>query len=267
MPSPNHRPPIRPTVHRRLALITLVLALVVPAGIVVAGGGQTFTDVPPSNPFFADIEALVDAEVTRGCTLTLYCPKNNVTREQMAAFMNRLGALGAGTTPRVNADRLDGRHASDLVRVASISSTSLVTINNNLTVFPYPQNLVITAPTAGFVTVNAGITFRSADCADVCFAYGHVRHVESGAESTDAGVWVSSTIEQASGSVHRVFAVEAGINTFRVELHRSSNSGTIRGYRMTATAMFTPFGSTGGSTLDLTDAAHGDIHDLDTQAP
>ena len=29
--------------------------------------------------------------MTLGCTATEYCPQNNVTRLQMAAFMNRLG--------------------------------------------------------------------------------------------------------------------------------------------------------------------------------
>ena len=41
-----------------------------------------------------------------------YCPKDYVTREQMAAFMNRLGALQAGKTPVVNADKVDGFQGS-----------------------------------------------------------------------------------------------------------------------------------------------------------
>jgi hypothetical protein len=102
---------------RRLALIGLVLALVIPAGVVL-GGGQTFTDVPPSHKFFDDIEAIAAVGITSGCNATQYCPNGLVTRGQMAAFLNRLGALEAGSAPKVNADRLDGFHASAFSRAA-----------------------------------------------------------------------------------------------------------------------------------------------------
>lgn len=92
-----------PQIRRRLALPAVLAVLIaLPAGIMVAGT-QTFTDVPPSHPFYADIEALAASGVTSGCTATTYCPNNNVTRAQMAAFLNRLGALQAGKTPVANA--------------------------------------------------------------------------------------------------------------------------------------------------------------------
>jgi hypothetical protein len=50
------------------------------------------TDVPDTNIFHGDITWLADNDITRGCnppTNTLFCPKDNVTREQMAAFMRR----------------------------------------------------------------------------------------------------------------------------------------------------------------------------------
>lgn len=74
---------------RRVVLIGLAMALVLPAGAVLAGS-QRFSDVPPSHPFFSDIEAVAAAGLTSGCTPTTFCPKSNVTREQMAAFLNRL---------------------------------------------------------------------------------------------------------------------------------------------------------------------------------
>src|SRR5690606_25139077 len=52
-----------------------------------------FDDVPDSNIFHDDIAWLADADVTRGCNPpdnTQFCPDDNVTRGQMAAFMNRL---------------------------------------------------------------------------------------------------------------------------------------------------------------------------------
>ncbi|MGH6691741.1 MAG: hypothetical protein ACREF4_13805, partial [Gammaproteobacteria bacterium] len=77
----------------------------------------TFGDVPNTNIFHADINALADSGVTTGCNVggTLFCPIDFVTRQQMAAFMNRLGALAPGKTPVVNADALDGMDSTDLL--------------------------------------------------------------------------------------------------------------------------------------------------------
>jgi hypothetical protein len=58
------------------------------------GGGDLFVDDDDSI-FEADIDRLATAGVTKGCnppTNDRYCPTNNVTRGQMAAFLHR--ALG-----------------------------------------------------------------------------------------------------------------------------------------------------------------------------
>lgn len=67
-----------------------------------------FGDVPNSNPFHADIDWLADAGVTKGCGGSNYCPKENVTREQMAAFMRRLSGNDPNVAPSVNANQLGG---------------------------------------------------------------------------------------------------------------------------------------------------------------
>jgi S-layer homology domain len=101
---------------RRLAVIlaSATFAVGIPLGAVMAGIPE-FNDVPPSNPFYNDITALANSGVTGGCGGGNYCPKQNVTREQMAAFMNRLGALSPSKTPVVNADKLDGNDSTDFV--------------------------------------------------------------------------------------------------------------------------------------------------------
>ena len=99
---------------RRLGVVAAVAALLVAVPVVVLA--QSFTDVPPTNTFYNDIEAVKAAGVTSGCTATTYCPKAYVTREQMAAFLNRLGALSASKPPVVNADRLDGYDSSQFAR-------------------------------------------------------------------------------------------------------------------------------------------------------
>ena len=96
------------TISRRLAILVATAAFTVgiPFGVAIAGIG--FNDVSPTNPFINDIEAIAHAGVTTGCGGGNYCPKDNVTREQMAAFMNRLGALSPEKAPVVNAAELDG---------------------------------------------------------------------------------------------------------------------------------------------------------------
>ncbi len=54
----------------------------------------TFADVPPTNPFYEDIEQLYDLGITTGCGQNgsghlLFCPSDPVPRQQMAAFLMR----------------------------------------------------------------------------------------------------------------------------------------------------------------------------------
>jgi hypothetical protein len=65
------------------------LLLAVPA---VSIAGDRFSDVPSSHTFHDDIRWLADRGVTRGCNPpanTQFCPDDDVTRGQMAAFMRR----------------------------------------------------------------------------------------------------------------------------------------------------------------------------------
>lgn len=79
---------------RRNVLIAVLAAMVgalVAAPVAVYASHQ-FTDVPDSNTFHDDIAWLADAGITRGCNPPAndeFCPKDEVTREQMAAFMRR----------------------------------------------------------------------------------------------------------------------------------------------------------------------------------
>jgi hypothetical protein len=48
-----------------------------------------FSDVPETSPFCKFIEEIANRGVVTGCGPNLYCPTNNVTREQMAVFVLR----------------------------------------------------------------------------------------------------------------------------------------------------------------------------------
>jgi S-layer family protein len=49
--------------------------------------GNSFADVPPTNPFYRFIETLLHLGVTGGCNAIGYCPGASTTREQMAVFV------------------------------------------------------------------------------------------------------------------------------------------------------------------------------------
>jgi hypothetical protein len=236
---------------RRPILITIAVTvmLALPAGMVLAI--HQFTDVPTGSSIHDDVEAIANAGVTTGCGDGKYCPSDPVTRGQMAQFMNRLGALD-GQAPSVNADRVDGRHANQLSRVARMgtaASTDLPTTGEGV---QYGTDLVITAPTAGFVTVNFGFTIQSS-CTVSCLAVGHVAHVESGSTTLTAfltEVWASTTVPSTSASINWVFPVDPGVNTFQLILTRDNGgNGTMTGWYGSGTALFTPYGATGGGTL------------------
>lgn len=78
----------------RRSVVTLIAALLALTLIpVVAWASHRFSDVPDSNVFHEDIGWLAESGVTLGCNPpenTEYCPKDDVTREQMAAFLRRL---------------------------------------------------------------------------------------------------------------------------------------------------------------------------------
>ena len=99
--------------HRSSSRVLLVVAafmlFLVPVAAIAAG---EFTDVDDDNLFKTDIEWMADAGVTKGCnppTNDEFCPGDNVTREQMSAFMHRLAVNKVvDAKSALDADNLDG---------------------------------------------------------------------------------------------------------------------------------------------------------------
>lgn len=92
--------------RRRVVVVAagVAAALAIGASSVIAT--HNFSDVS-SGAFYHDhVEAIVDAGITAGCGGGKYCPDDPVTRGQMAVFLNRVGALGPGTTPVATAAKL-----------------------------------------------------------------------------------------------------------------------------------------------------------------
>ncbi len=92
-----------------IALIVLSIVVATPLAVMAAA---SFVDVPDTHTFSNDIQWLADAGVTKGCNPPAndrFCPDDNVTRAQMAAFMHRLAdsqAVDAGTVQGLEAEDL-----------------------------------------------------------------------------------------------------------------------------------------------------------------
>ena len=61
--------------------------------------GDSFTDVPRSQPFYPKIETLLHTGITAGCTTTTYCPSATVSRGAMAIFVAKALAGGGPNVP------------------------------------------------------------------------------------------------------------------------------------------------------------------------
>lgn len=167
----------------------------------------------------------------------------------MAAFMNRLGALGPGKTPVVNADRVDGYHADELINLSGGTVAVLTEIPDRPTEVSFGE-VLIEVPTEGFVVVNAAVTIENSCAAAECNVYGRLRHVGSGA----VGQWMllEPTSRFGTMSFTAIFEVGPGGQLFDVRLSRdASGDGTQNGWWGQLTATFSPYGQINANTTAL----------------
>jgi hypothetical protein len=104
---------------RRFALL-LGVALSFLCSSAVAQYCDGFTDVPSSSPFCPDVTWLKTYGITEGCSAGMFCPNEDVTRLQMAAFMHRLGE---------NPAFVNGGNAFGVTAVLGTSDNNSLTIN------------------------------------------------------------------------------------------------------------------------------------------
>ncbi|MDF2729616.1 MAG: S-layer y domain [Acidimicrobiia bacterium] len=118
----------------KLIAVLVVGTLLVPVAVFAS---HSFNDVPDDHTFHDAIAWMKDNGVTVGCNPpanTNYCPEDNVTRAQMAAFMRRLAenqVVDAATA--VVAGTAHEATRSALVTVAGTSSgtaTSIATLTD-----------------------------------------------------------------------------------------------------------------------------------------
>jgi hypothetical protein len=130
---------------RKSTFVALLVAgsLLIPAAVFAS---HQFTDVPNSNQFHTAIGWMKDNNITIGCNPpanTLYCPDDNVTREQMAAFMLR---LSENVVPTAYADGDAANGGTSLVASGRVEVNSIA--------IDVPMDGVLVA--SGHVFVNNG---------------------------------------------------------------------------------------------------------------
>jgi hypothetical protein len=257
-----------------LAIVTLLVALM-PLSILAAG--PVFSDLGAAAPVHQpNIQAIGDAGITTGFAdpnnpdQRLYDPKANVTREEMASFLARTAGLG-GNAPVVNAKTaqtatnaasaqnavtaqnavsatnagaVDGKSADELVRAARGSSENLFFSN---LAFTAEESLIIVAPAAGYVLVNATVSPTTGGAAS-CPCPFHIRLVHTGVESPIQTQTIPAAGASASMATTWVFPVGAGPQTFQLQIGKAAGVPAV--YRNpTLTAVYIPFGYNGGSSL------------------
>lgn len=225
--------------------MAIVIAVLVPA---ISLAAHQFTDVPSSSPYHGNISKLVESGITAGCGSGKFCPKANVTREQMAAFLTRgLGRVagGRGWIPFHEADEY-------YVTTVSIAAGGA-------------------SGGSGFVQVNASLTGFT-DLAGVCpcWIYAWIAdHATgdivgtTGFIVTDDAVGPDAPWRAASGAMTGVVRIPSGSSRlFGLAVHIQA-TGTLPVDSASTqlwgsmTASYAPFGSTGGSTLAQPDVSSG----------
>jgi hypothetical protein len=134
---------------------TTAIALLVAVALVIPGvvyASHQFTDVPDSHTFHNSIAWMKDHNITVGCNPpanTRYCPDDNVTRGQMAAFMKRLAENQV-----VDAATLDGQDSiAYTTEINGVACEANCPDGAALTIVPV-LTLDVSAPAAGVMHIS-----------------------------------------------------------------------------------------------------------------
>jgi hypothetical protein len=161
--------------------------------------------------------------------------------------------VNSGTkVANLNGDLLDGYDSNALVRAGRMSTSGTTALGNTSAV-TYGTPLSITAPSTGFVIVNASITLLNEGCTGTgseCDVNGWIRHIKNDEHSTVSQETVNDHLHNMAQAY--VFPVSAGVHTFDIRLTRVGTTGQIFGWFASMNALFVPFGSTGTGTLGAT---------------
>jgi hypothetical protein len=215
-----------------------LIAVLAPAVVLAA----SFLDVPPTSSFYNAIERLYAARITTGCGGGNYCPKANVTREQMAAFLGRAGgvaeqASGGGALTLTGGSIVGevtikaGDITGGTAYVQLIGTFGIFSDDTEAASYPYKAVFVLADKSGPFV------------------GYEHYLQVEGLAEDE---------FGDATGAVQVLVEVPTGVSkTFQLIAGQLTGAeGLLVGYG-TIDALYFPF-SQGGGWIDPTPERAGD---------
>ena len=199
------------------ALAAAAIAALLPAAVFAS---HAFTDVPDTNTFHTNISNLKQAGITTGCSPTTYCPDANVTRGQMAAFLNRgLGRVG----------NFDGAEVRISSGKATVVSGTMKTVG------------------AGSILASVSSMAYTAD-ASGCPCPVDLEIERDGDWSYYLRETMASTQRSISMTNQWVFEVDAaGTYTFNVWMNRVSGTATLDADAV-LTLLYVPFDETGAAS-------------------
>jgi hypothetical protein len=149
-------------------MIAVAVVLAIP---VAAAAGTVFEDVDDADVHIDGITFLKESGVSIGCdTDNNFCPQDNVTRAQMATFMHRLSGNDENTEQSVDADKVDGFEANQIVR----ASFDLVDSGALLGVDGTAAETTMVAPTDGFLLIHASAEVDTASTGDTIACEIHI---------------------------------------------------------------------------------------------
>jgi hypothetical protein len=213
---------------RKSTFVTLLIAgmLLIPAAVYAS---HQFTDVPDSNQFHNSIDWMKDNNITVGCNPpanTRYCPSDNVTRGQMAAFMKRLAENNV-----VDAATLDGEDSTAYVSpiwgaALDWNNNGQGTINGTITAGTSVLSLSVSPPANGVLALNYNLGVFTADTAYYGAAWlqydngtcnwnnrvsGSSSYFDSEADANDNFNYVTSTIVKSTTTGSHTITLCAGL--------------------------------------------------------
>lgn len=208
-----------PDPKRRLNTFAVAMGVLIITPLAV-GAADRFGDVSDSNIFHDDIQWLAGAGVTRGCNPpenNAFCPGDNVTREQMAAFLQRLAE-----TQVVDAGELAGRAPvayRTVVRGEGCDQVTESMCPNSGTLF----SLDLRAPSEGLVKLDYSMSLQNTNTGDSV--------IHAWVNSDEACNWRLVPLDALNGS----FSVSYFPDLDEPDFHSVSGTTTVSVARGTTT--------------------------------
>ena len=224
-----HNSPERGSRRFRLVRKRWLLAgsLVAALAITVPVAWATFGDVPPGNPFYADINAIQGAGITSGCGSGNFCPDTTIPRQAEAAFVHRGLGRVAQSTALTHSTVTDADGERDLgsvtINVGGVAGNQFVTVRGTVSIYG----------TGGDCPCNMGIRLQELGSIAVVSEYDQIP---------------IATYNQKIIHIEYVFSATPGNHTYVMSMSLgSAASFSLIGLDLNATT--SAFGSGGANIL------------------